>query len=134
MKIFEHITLEQLQQIKDIGPAVAKSIYDYFQDKRHQEFIKKLDKAGVEIISPKSKIVSRKLEGQAFVLTGTMEGMSREEAKEKIRSLGGETSESVSSKTSYVIAGAEPGSKLDKANKLGVKVLNEKEFLALLSK
>ncbi len=133
-EFFEHQTLEQLQQVQDIGPAVAKSIYEYFQDKRHQEFIKKMDKAGVILESEKLKVKSKKLEGQTFVLTGTMEGTSREEAKEKIRALGGETSESVSGKTSYVVAGAEPGSKLQKAEKLGVKVLNEAEFLALLQK
>ncbi len=133
LEFFEHLTLEHLQQIQDIGPAVAKSIFDSFHDKRHRELIRKLDQAGVALDSGKLKTKSSKLAGLSFVLTGTMEGMSREEAKERIRALGGETSESVSGKTSYVVAGAEPGSKLAKAQKLGVKVLNEAEFLNLLA-
>lgn len=134
LEIFEQLTLEQLQQIQDVGPAVAKSILEYFYDKRHRELIKKFDKVGVVLDASQLKAKSSKLSGLTFVLTGTMEGMSREEAKEKIRQLGGSTSESVSKLTSYVVAGAEAGSKLDKANKLGVKVLNEKEFLDMLAK
>ncbi len=133
LEIFEKMKEEDLQEIKDIGPAVAKSIAEYFADKRHRELIRKFDKVGVILETKELKPKSQKLQGKTFVLTGTMEGMSREEAKEKIRQLGGETSESVSGKTSYVVAGAEPGSKLDKAQKLGVKVLDEKEFKSLLS-
>ncbi len=127
-----NLTIDQLQEIPDIGPAVAQSIHDYFQDKRHQELIKKLDKVGVEITSIKYQASSIKLKDKIFVLTGSLESMSRDEAKEKIRSLGGEVSESVSKKTSYVVAGAEPGSKMEKAQKLGVKVIDEKEFLNLI--
>lgn len=134
LKIFGNFTIDQLQEVSDIGPAVAQSIYEYFHDARHRELVQKLDKAGVVLETNKLKVKSNKLAGLSFVLTGTMDGMSREEAKEKIRALGGETSESVSKKTSYVVAGAEAGSKLDKAQKLGVKVLDEKEFLALLEK
>lgn len=130
---FNNLTVEQLQEIPDIGPAVAKSIYGYFQDRRHQELIKKLDRVGIEIENLKPKIRNQKLRGMIFVLTGTLESIGRDEAKEKIRSLGGEVSESVSKKTSYVVAGIEPGSKLDKAKKLGVKTIDEKEFLKLLT-
>ncbi|MEK7192502.1 MAG: NAD-dependent DNA ligase LigA [Patescibacteria group bacterium] len=133
LNFFTNISITELQEIQDIGPAVARSIYDYFQDKRHREFMKKLDMAGVVIESQKSKIKSQKLGGFSFVLTGTLESMSRDEAKERIRELGGDISESVSKKTSYVVAGAEPGSKLEKAKKLGVKILEEKEFLKLLT-
>lgn len=134
LEIFEKMSEEDLQGIKDIGPAVAKSIAEYFADKRHRELIKKFNEAGVVLETKSLAPKSQKLAGKTFVLTGTMEGMSREEAKEKIRSFGGETSESVSSKTSYVVAGAEAGSKLEKAEKLEVKVLNEKQFLELLAK
>lgn len=130
--IFDHFTLEQLQEIPDVGPAVAESIYGYFQDKRHRELVKKLDDVGVVLETKGVKPKSQKLHGKTFVITGTLEKMSRDEAKEKIRSLGGEISESVSKKTDYVVAGAEPGSKFDKAKELGVKVLEEKEFLKLL--
>jgi DNA ligase (NAD+) len=87
---------------------------------------------GVEIESQKSKVKSQKLKGLTFVLTGSLEAMTREEAKEKIRILGGEISESVSKKTDYVVLGKEPGSKLEKAKKLRVKIINEKEFLQML--
>jgi DNA ligase (NAD+) len=127
-----NLTIEKLQEVSDIGPAVAQSIYDYFQDKRHQELIKKLDKVGVEIKSIKYQVSSLKLKDKTFVLTGSLESISRDDAKEKIRALGGEVSESVSKKTSYVVTGAEPGSKIEKAKKLGVKVLDEKDFLNLL--
>ncbi|MEK7640789.1 MAG: NAD-dependent DNA ligase LigA [Patescibacteria group bacterium] len=133
LKALGTMSVEELQSIKDIGPAVAKSIYESFRDKRHQELIAKLDKAGVVLeISSSLRAKRGNLTGKTFVLTGTMEGMSREEAKEKIRSLGGDVSESVSKKTGYVVAGAEPGSKLSKAEKLGVKILNEREFQDLL--
>ncbi|MDP3901886.1 MAG: NAD-dependent DNA ligase LigA [bacterium] len=131
--IIEHLTFEQLQQLSDIGPAVAQSIVNYFKDKKHQEFVKKLDKVGIQLIVEPLKAKSPKLKDAVFVLTGTLESMSRDEAKNRIRDLGGEVNESVSKKTSYVVAGAEPGSKLAKAQKLGVRVLTEKEFLALLT-
>lgn len=130
---FKNLSTEELQQIPDVGPAVAQSIYDYFQDKRHQEFIKKLDKVGVMLDTSKLKTKSEKLKGKVFVLTGTLQTMSRDEAKAKIRALGGEVSESVSKKTTYVVAGAEPGSKFEKAKKLGVKTIDEKDFLELLT-
>ena len=129
---FKNISVEQLQEVQDIGPAVAESIVNYFQDKQHKNFIEKLDKIGIEIETNKLGTQNSKLKGRTFVLTGTLELMSRDEAKNKIRALGGEVNESVSKKTTYVVAGAEPGSKLEKARKLSVKILEEKEFLALL--
>ena len=129
---FQRLSLEDLQQVRDIGPKVAESIYGWFREKRNEHLIEKLDKVGVKIESQRSTVKSQKLKGLTFVLTGTLESISREEAKEKIRSLGGEVSESVSKKTSYVVVGEEPGSKLEKAKKLVVKILNEEEFLKLL--
>lgn len=131
---FQNLTVDTLQEISDIGPVVAKSIFEWFRDKRHVHLLEKLDKAGVEIAVEKMNGENSKLKGLSFVLTGGLESISRDQAKEKIRELGGEVNESVSKKTSYVVAGSDAGSKLDKANKLGVKVLSEKEFLALLSK
>ncbi len=128
----KNASLEELQKIMDIGPVVAKSIYDFFQEKRSQNFIKKLLEAGVVIESQKSKVKSQKFRGLTFVLTGGLEVMSREEAKEKIRLFGGEISDSVSQKTDYVVAGKDPGSKYKRANQLGIKIINEKEFLAML--
>lgn len=124
-------SLEQLQQVNDIGPKVSESIVAWFKDKRNIDLLKKLSEAGIEFGS-ETFATGGKLAGMTFVLTGTLEKMSRDEAKQKIRSLGGDTSESVSKKTTYVVAGAEAGSKRDKAEKLGVKVLDEKEFLKML--
>ena len=129
---FKKLSADDLQKIPDIGPQVSKSIYDWFHTERNIKLLEKLEHVGVKIISDKRQAISDKLKGKTFVLTGTLESMSREEAKEKIRALDGEISESVSKKTDYVVAGAEPGSKLDKAKKLGVKILEEKEFLKLL--
>jgi len=121
---------EDLLAVRDIGPVVAKSIYDWFQDKKNLIFLEKLMKAGVKIESPKIKEL--KLKGLTFVLTGGLETMTREEAKSKIRELGGDVSESVSKKTDYVVVGKEPGSKFQIAQKLGLKILTEKEFLSFL--
>ncbi|MDP2695678.1 MAG: NAD-dependent DNA ligase LigA [bacterium] len=131
LEVLGNMSDEDLQQISDIGPAVAQSIVEYFRDKRHQDLIKKLDKVGVQIEAAKLTAKSLKLKAKIFVLTGTLESMSRGEAKDKIRALGGEVSESVSKMTDYVVVGAGPGSKAEKAKKLGVKILDEKSFLTL---
>ncbi len=122
---------EDFDFIRDIGPVVAKSIYEWFQDKNNAEFLEKLEKE-VKVITQEAKIKNKKLAGKTFVLTGSMESMSRDEAKEKIRQLSGNISEFVSSKTSYVVVGSDPGSKADKAKKLGVRILTESEFLNLI--
>jgi len=121
-------SLGEFQEITDVGPVVAKSIYDYFKSGKNLEFLNKLDKAGVRIEPAENIVKPDKLKGLTFVLTGSLETMSREKAKEKIRFLGGEISESVSKNTDYVLAGEAPGSKFEKAKKLGVKIINEKEF------
>ena len=132
LKYLSHVSLDILQKIPDIGPAVAKSILEYFSGSRYQNLLKKLDEAEVEIMVEKHKATSNKLKGLSFVLTGTLESLSRDKAKEKIRELGGDVNESVSKNTSYVVAGSEPGSKFEKAKKLGVKTLDEKQFLKML--
>lgn len=123
--------LEKLQKIQDIGPVVAKSIHSWFQEKRNLEFLKKIKKAGIRIIFD-GKIKNQPLAGKTFVLTGELETMTRQQAKEKIRALGGEISESISRNTDFVIAGKEPGSKYEKAKNLGIKIINKKEFLELI--
>jgi DNA ligase (NAD+) len=127
----EKITLENLSEIENIGPAVSESVYQYFHDKSSLLFIEKLKKNGV-IIEKVAKQKAGKFSGFTFVLTGTLATMSRELAKEKIINLGGKVSGSVSKNTAYVVAGTEPGSKLTEAQKLGVKVLDEKEFLSMI--
>jgi DNA ligase (NAD+) len=132
LKIFQKMTLDDLQEIPDVGPKVAQSIRDWFREARNERFLERLEKAGVRIESDRRQATGDKLSGKTFVLTGTLESMSREMAKEKIRAQGGDVSESVSAKTNYVVAGAEPGSKYEKARKLGVTILDEKEFLKLI--
>ncbi|MDD5430645.1 MAG: NAD-dependent DNA ligase LigA [Candidatus Pacebacteria bacterium] len=128
---FQNFSREKLQEIPDIGPKVAQSIYEWFHDKKHHEYLKKFDKMGIKLFMEKE--VGGKFKGMTFVLTGSLDSMSRDQAKEKIRNFGGDVNDSVSKNTSYVVAGADPGSKYDKAAKLGVKILDEKEFIKMLS-
>jgi len=122
--------LEDFASILNIGPVVAKSVFEWFQEKENLKYLEKLEKR--VNIKHQALIVKGKLAGKTFVLTGSMESMSRDEAKQKIRDLGGNISESVSSKTDYVVVGSDPGSKAEKAKKLGVKILSEKQFLDLI--
>jgi len=132
-KIFTGLSLEDLQKAPDVGPKVGQSIYDWFREKRNADLLARLEKAGVTVEAmPERSAARARLAGKTFVITGSLESMDRETAKERIRAQGGDASESVSKKTSYVVAGAEPGSKYDKAQKLGVTIIDEKEFLKLL--
>lgn len=122
---------DELTQVDGVGPVVAKAIVGWFALKRHQDLIERL-KEVLHIKPPAfAKASAGKLFGKTFVLTGTLETMSREEAKEKLRKLGADVSGSVSRKTFAVVAGEEAGTKLDKARELGVKILTEQEFLEL---
>ncbi|MFA6177305.1 MAG: NAD-dependent DNA ligase LigA [Candidatus Paceibacterota bacterium] len=126
--------LAEIDSIENIGPAVMKSISNFFNDQSNLNFIKKLEQNGVIIEKMQENSARKigKLRGLNFVLTGTLSSMSREIAKERIISLGGKVGSSVSKNTSYVVAGGDPGSKLKTAEKLGVKVINEKEFLKMV--
>ncbi len=135
VKYFSNLPLEKIQNIKDIGPIVAKSVYGWWRDKNNLKVLEKMEKNGVTLKFEDGLLVQGgPLSGKFFVLTGSLGGLTRSEAKDKIRELGGDVSESVSRKTDFVVAGVEPGSKYDKARKLGVKILNEKEFMAVLDK
>ena len=126
-----NVKLQDLENVLNIGPVVAKSIVEWFSDKDNIKFLNKLEKT-VKIKKQEAGIKKQTLNGLSFVLTGGLESMSRDIAREKIRELGGDVSESVSNKTSFVVAGAEAGSKLSKAEKLGVKIVSEEEFLKML--
>jgi DNA ligase (NAD+) len=121
-----------IQRVPDIGPVVARNAAAYFGDAENSRLLDRLLGAGIHWPPLEAPSESSALHDKIFVLTGTLEGMSREQATEAIVKLGGKVSGSVSKKTSYVVAGAEAGSKLKKAEQLGVTILDEKKFLKLL--
>lgn len=123
---------EDIQIIKEIGPRIAESVYDFFHKSSNRRLVEKLKKVGLNFSYEAKSGSSNKFEGLTFVLTGTLENYTREKATELIENSGGTVSSSVSKKTSYVIAGSDPGSKMDKAKSLAVKIINEKEFEELL--
>ena len=124
---------DELEAVNDIGPIVAKHIIDFFSENRHQQLVQSLIDHGVHWEKTRT-IESSPLSGLRFVITGTLESMSRDEAKAKLQQLGAKVSSSVSAKTDFLIAGTSAGSKLDKANKLGVTVLTEETFISKISK
>lgn len=122
-------TEEELTKVPDIGGIIAKSVVDYFNDPHHKAIVEELMDLGINTIYLGQEIVeNEEFSGKSFVLTGSLTIFTREEAKEKIESLGGKTVDSVSKKTSVVIVGEKPGSKYDKALKLGIPIWTEEEF------
>jgi len=122
---------EELECVNEVGPRVSQAIVEFFGEEHNRELIERLRSAGLTFEAEK-RVTTSTLEGLTFVLTGTLPSLTREAAKEKIESAGGRVSGSVSKKTSYVVAGEEAGSKLDKAVSLGVKVIDEAGLLRLL--
>ncbi len=129
----ENAKVEDLSNIHDIGDIVANSVVQYFKDEKNLQIIDELISHGVNIIYNTTK-VGDLLQGKTFVLTGTLEKYSRSDATKIIEDFGGQTSTSVSKKTSYVLAGSDPGSKLTKAQILGITILTEQEFDELIKK
>ncbi|MEK6757165.1 MAG: NAD-dependent DNA ligase LigA [Bacteroidota bacterium] len=126
---------EELQQIQGIGPRIAESIRRFFGDRHNQRIIERLRKAGLQFEEKQRRAsVGSPLVGKTLVLTGTLSSFTREEAKQRIEELGGKVASSVGENTDYVVVGEEPGSKLDKAKKLGVQTLDEESFLKLIKK
>ncbi|HEY5621333.1 MAG TPA: NAD-dependent DNA ligase LigA, partial [Pontiella sp.] len=123
--------LDRLETIRDIGPVAGQSVIDYFRSEETRSVIEQLRSSGVNLrqVGPAA---SDELEGLTFVLTGSLDTMTREEAGERISARGGKVSSSISKKTSYLVAGESAGSKLSKAEELGVTILNEEQLLALL--
>ena len=123
-------SVEELKNVPDVGDVVANSVYNWFHNEDNLKFIDNLFSAGVKIISPRK--IGKKLEGKTFVITGTLDNISRLIAKEKIRLNGGRALDSINKKTDFLVVGHNPGSKLSKAKRLGVKIINEKEFLKMI--
>ena len=132
MEALENATQDELERVQEVGPKVAASVHDFFHNERNRALIQRLTELGLKMTAEKKQRTTQ-LEGLTFVLTGTFPTLSREEAKEKIESAGGKVSGSVSKKTNYVVAGEEAGSKLAKAQELGVSVIDEAGLFDLLS-
>lgn len=122
---------EEFAAVQDVGGVVGKSLVQFFADARNAAVVHNLLRAGI-VVTRAQRVTSTKLAGKTFVVTGTLDSLTRDAAHGKIRMAGGEASSSVSKNTSYLVVGAEPGSKLAKAEKLGVKILSEKEFLRIV--
>ncbi len=129
IKKLKEASLRELEEIQDIGPVVAESISNWFNKKSNRKLLLKLKEAGVEI---KKMGKLQKLKGKTFILTGSLSTWSRHEAKKKIRQLGGKVLSSVSKRVDYLVVGENPGSKLEKAKKLGIKRINEDQFLKMI--
>jgi DNA ligase (NAD+) len=126
---------DEIQQVQDVGPVVAAHVAAFIASPDHRKVIARLREEGVKWADvARPSIEGQPFAGMTFVITGTLDSMSREEAQEALIALGAKVSGSVSKKTRYVVAGADPGSKLKKATELGVEVLDEEQFSKLLAK
>ena len=131
MEALESAGIEELQSVNEVGPRIAESIVEFFGIAANRKLVERLREAGLTLTGQKKQRGS-KLAGKTFVLTGTLAHLTRDEAKKMIEDAGGKVTGSVSKKTDYVVAGADAGSKLDKAKELGVKVIDEKEMKGIL--
>jgi DNA ligase (NAD+) len=133
MERLAEATPQELEQVNEVGPKLAESIHHFFQEKQNRALIKRLEDLGLKLKSDVQNDRPRQvLAGKTFVVTGTLDGMSREEAEALISRFGGRVTKSVSKKTDYVLAGHDPGSKLDKARELGIPVIDEAALRAML--
>lgn len=138
LDFFQHKDEEYFLSLEDVGPIVALSISDFWQDKHNLQLLQKFSAVGITLNT--SKISSQintsnrnnSLAAKTFVLTGSLSSLTRQEAKDKIKKVGAKISSDISSKTDYLLLGENPGSKLEKAKKLGIKIINENDFLALI--
>jgi DNA ligase (NAD+) len=123
---------DELQRAEEVGPKVAESIVQFFREPRNRELVERLRAAGLPFVYDRGKPQGGPLQNLTFVLTGTLPNLSREDAKKLIESAGGKVAGSVSKKTSYVVAGADAGSKLAKAEELGIPIISEDGLLELI--
>ena len=124
--------LADLSETEDVGETTAQSVYSFFEQQQTKDLLEKLAIAGVNMADEKTEIKDRRFEGKTFVLTGSLGKYTRDEASQIIESLGEKTSGSVSKKTNYVLAGQEAGSKLTKAQDLGIKIITEEDFQQMI--
>jgi DNA ligase (NAD+) len=131
MEAIESAALEQLQQAEEVGPKIAESIFQFFREPRNRELVERLRAAGLQFTHATTRPKAGPLAGYTLVLTGTLPTLSRDEAKQLIENAGGKVSSAVSKKTSYVVAGEDAGSKLAKAQELGIKILSEEQLVGM---
>jgi DNA ligase (NAD+) len=135
LKTLSKASVEEFIQVEDVGPKVAESVFFFFNQPENIELMNKLREAGLNFTyESQEKPGELPLAGQTFVLTGTLSKFTREEASEIIENKGGTVTSSVSKKTTYIVVGESPGSKIEKAHKLGIPSLGEKEFSKLVGK
>ena len=125
--------MEEINEIREIGPVMAGAVLSFFQNRENLKIVKKLKDARVNMSQSGTSQAALKLRGRTVVITGTLKSFSRQEAAALVRRAGGNPSSSVSKSTDFLVAGSEPGSKLDKAASLGVKIISEEEFKKLIA-
>jgi len=133
MEELQKASYEELESVDEIGPKIAESLREFFEEPHNRDEIDRLEKQGLKTAQEKSSSGPAPLEGKQFVLTGTLQNMTRDEAKRKIVEAGGRVTSTVSKKTDYVLAGSDPGSKLAKAKKMGVAILDEQGLETFLN-
>lgn len=131
--VLHRLSEEDLFTIDGVGEVMAESLMEWIRDEDHRSLLHKMENGGLMLMAPETSAAKQIFSGMTFVLTGTLPTMGREDAKEMIKARGGKVSSSVSKKTSYVLAGADPGSKLDDASTLGVTIIDEKEFRKMMA-
>lgn len=131
LKLARKLTKQDFDDLPDFGNKMAESVYEYFNNENTEKLFDKLTKSGIQIISSK-KIINQKLKGLMFLFTGELESMSREKAQAMVKERGGMVKETVTKDLDYLVVGNEPGSKLEKAKKLDIKIIDEQEFLKLM--
>ena len=131
LKLALKLKIEDFNELPDFGLKMSQSVFEYFNSLHIKTLFEKLTKSGIEIITEK-KILNQKLKGLKFLFTGELETLSRVKAQEKIKERGGEIKEAVTKDLNYIVVGSDPGSKLEKAKKLGTKIIYEKEFLEMI--
>jgi DNA ligase (NAD+) len=132
MDAIENASVEDLQQAEEVGPKVAEAVVQFFREPSNRELVDRLRRAGLQFTYAFARPSAGPLTGATFVLTGTLPTLSRDEAKQLIEQAGGKVASAVSKKTSYVLAGEDAGSKLDKARQLGIRILSEEELREML--
>jgi DNA ligase (NAD+) len=134
METLEKATEEELLSVSAIGPKIAASVLAFFHEERNRDIIRRLKEAGLKMEASAAAATELPLSGKEFVITGTLNAFPRSQAEARVKELGGDTKDNVTRKTSYVVVGADPGSKKAKAEKMGITILNEQEFLKILEK